>query len=275
MSLRVRPPRRLPRVLSRQTVASVGVLAVVAVVASAAAGARDAQTADVGVLREGAVPEPVESALVVAAPRTLPAAATWAPVRRRTTIVASPDGDARPVGRLGIRTPEGTRNLVAVVGPTETDAAGRLWVPVRWPGAPRAASGWIPRGALGGYREVEGRVVIDRERRVLSVVTAGRVVFSAPVGVGRASARTPRGDFYIRSKLTRYRSPFFGPIAFGTSARAPKHTDWPAGGFVGIHGTNDSQSVPGAISRGCIRLRNEDLLRVAELIEVGTPVSIR
>jgi lipoprotein-anchoring transpeptidase ErfK/SrfK len=51
-------------------------------------------------------------------------------------------------------------------------------------------------------------------------------------------------------------------------------TDWPAGGFVGVHGTNQPELVPGRVSHGCIRLRNEDILRLARLLPVGTPVKI-
>ncbi|MBU2109538.1 L,D-transpeptidase [Patescibacteria group bacterium] len=34
-----------------------------------------------------------------------------------------------------------------------------------------------------------------------------------------------------------------------------------------IHGTNDKSSIGKRISRGCIRLRNEDILKLAEYIE--------
>jgi len=70
-------------------------------------------------------------------------------------------------------------------------------------------------------------------------------------------------------------SPFYGPVAFGTSARSEVLTDWPAGGFVGIHGTNRPDLLPGRVSHGCIRLRNQDILRLARLLPVGTPLTIR
>ena len=79
----------------------------------------------------------------------------------------------------------------------------------------------------------------------------------------------------IRNELTRYASPFYGPIAFGTTARSAVLTDWPGGGFVGIHGTNEPQLIPGRVSHGCIRLRNADMLRLAVLMPVGTPLTIR
>jgi lipoprotein-anchoring transpeptidase ErfK/SrfK len=86
---------------------------------------------------------------------------------------------------------------------------------------------------------------------------------------------TPAGDFYIRNKLTRYQSAFYGRLAFGTSARSAVLTDWPAGGFIGIHGTNEPELLPGRVSHGCIRMRNADILRLGRLMPVGTPLTIR
>ena len=75
--------------------------------------------------------------------------------------------------------------------------------------------------------------------------------------------------------MTRYASPFYGPVAFGTSARSSVLTDWPASGFVGIHGTNRPELLPGRVSHGCIRLRNEDIRELARLMPIGTPITIR
>ena len=52
-------------------------------------------------------------------------------------------------------------------------------------------------------------------------------------------------------------------------------TDWPAGGFVGIHGTDRPELIPGRVSHGCIRLRNADILRLGRLMPVGTPITVR
>jgi lipoprotein-anchoring transpeptidase ErfK/SrfK len=100
-------------------------------------------------------------------------------------------------------------------------------------------------------------------------------VFRARVGIGAPGTSTPGGDFYVRNRLEKYQSPFYGPIAFGTSARSTEVSDWPAGGFVGIHGTNRPDLIPGRISHGCIRLSNPDILRLARLMPVGTLVTVR
>jgi lipoprotein-anchoring transpeptidase ErfK/SrfK len=33
--------------------------------------------------------------------------------------------------------------------------------------------------------------------------------------------------------------------------------------------------IPGQVSHGCIRMRNRDILRLARLMPVGTPLTIR
>ncbi len=200
--------------------------------------------------------------------------AYWAAVTRPVAARAAPSATAPEVGRLARLTPEGTANLVLAVGRTK-DARGKIWTRVRLPVLPNNTIGWVPRAALGGLTAVRTRLVIDLERLTAALYRGGRRVFLAPVGVGQPQWPTPRGEFYVRNKLASYSSPFYGPIAFGTSARSAVLTDWPAGGFVGIHGTNQPELLPGRISHGCIRLRNPDILRLARLLPIGTPLTIR
>ena len=67
----------------------------------------------------------------------------------------------------------------------------------------------------------------------------------------------------------------YGPLAFGTSAHSSVLTDWPGGGVIGIHGTNQPGLLPGRVSHGCIRLRNRDILRLGRRLKLGTPITIR
>jgi hypothetical protein len=196
----------------------------------------------------------------------------WAPVIRGTVARRSPDAAAPAVADLSTTTPEGTTNLVVVKSKTTT--GGNLWARVELPVLPNGTLGWIPRSALGGYHFVSTRLVVDRERLLATLYRDGRPVYRAPVGVGQPQWPTPPGEFYIREKLTKFESPFYGPIAFGTNARSPVLTDWPGGGFIGIHGTDRPDILPGRVSHGCVRLRNEDILRLDRLMPVGTPVTI-
>jgi hypothetical protein len=194
----------------------------------------------------------------------------WAPVERAASARVAPRREARRVATVGRRTPEGTANIVLILGRSRV-TSGRVWLRARLPGG---ALGWLPRRALGGYTTVTTRFVVDRRRLTATLHRDERRVFTARVAIGRASAPTPAGRFFVRDRLEHYRSAMYGPLAFGTSALAPGVTDWPSGGFVGIHGTDRPELVPGRVSHGCIRMRNDDILRLGRLMPVGTPVTV-
>ncbi len=222
------------------------------------------------------LPQPEHPAVTVAAPRLLNQdewRARFAPVVQRVDARRSPATDAAVVAPLDLETPEGTTNIVLVVG--DRLERGVLWVRVRLPALPNNLTGWVPRPALGAYSFVHTHLVVDRTRFTATLYDDGRKVFEAPVGVGTPASPTPRGEFYVRDRLSGFGDPFYGPIAFGTSARSPVLTDWPGGGFIGVHGTNEPALIPGRISHGCVRLRNADILRLSRLMPVGTPVTIR
>ncbi len=222
------------------------------------------------------LPAPPASALRIPRPAPLPAGATaeWAPVARAVVARRAPRADAGRVARLGTRTPEGTALAVPILRRAR-DAGGGVWLRVRLPVLPNGTTGWVPRRALGGLHTARTRLVVDLRALRATLERDGRTVLSAPVGVGQAGWETPRGEFLVRNRLTRYRSAAYGPVAFGTDARSPTATDWPAGGFVGIHGTDRPDLLPGRVSHGCIRLRNADVVRLARLMPVGTPLTIR
>ena len=195
-------------------------------------------------------------------------------MRRDVTARRRPAASAPAVGLLTARTPEATTTIVLPLA-RRRDQRGGLWIRVQLPALPNGTSGWVPRAALGATGTVRTRLIVDRARRRATLLRDGRKTWSFDVGVGTPDAPTPRGDFVIRSRLSRYRSAFYGPIAFGTSARSATLTDWPGGGYVGIHGTDRPDLIPSAVSHGCIRLRNADILRLARELPVGTPLTIR
>jgi hypothetical protein len=261
--------RRVGRALG-VAAAAIGAAAIAALVSSRSLSLPSLEGAQ-------ALPASPSPALTVPRPVVLRRSATvayWASVRRDVTARTSPSHKASVVEKLATTTPEGTVNLVSALGRMR-DRAGRLWIHVRLPVLPNGRTGWVPRKALGVYGVVHTHLIIDLERLAATLLRDGRPIFRAPIGVGKPEWPTPKGQFYIRNMLTRYRSPSYGPLAFGTSARSSVLTDWPGGGFVGIHGTDEPDLLPGRVSHGCIRLRNPDILELGRLMPVGTPVTIR
>jgi L,D-transpeptidase catalytic domain len=198
----------------------------------------------------------------------------WAYVLAASAARAAARSSARVVARVGTATSLGHPNLLLLLA-DQYDRQGREWVRVRLPVLPNGTTGWILRSALDKVQVVTTHLLIDRRALVARLYRDGTEVFRAAIGVGKPSAPTPAGHFYVREELRNFGDPFYGPVAFGTSARSPTLTDWPGGGFIGIHGTNQPQLLPGRVSHGCIRMRNGDILRLARLMPLGTPVTIR
>ncbi len=67
--------------------------------------------------------------------------------------------------------------------------------------------------------------------------------------------------------------PTYGPYAFGTAAYSVL-SEWPGGGVIGIHGTNEPKLIPGRPSHGCVRVPNAAITRLWRLMPIGTPVLI-
>lgn len=190
-----------------------------------------------------------------------------------TTVRAAPRRDAKKLAELRTHTFHGRPEVVLVLGNREV--SGRTWLRIRFSGLGRRV-GWVTQRVLSGPRLHRTLVVVDRGAQELRLLRADKVVLRVPVGVGAAASPTPSGPYFIRERLDLSSSgSIYGALAFGTSGFSRYRTDWPGGGQVGIHGTNQPELIPGRISNGCVRLHNEDVLKLGRLIEVGTPVRIK
>ncbi len=192
-----------------------------------------------------------------------------------STARARPWRSALPsIARLRRLTPEGTPHPLPILG-RAVDARRPAVAPRL---AARPAQRHARMGPAAQRRRVRARTppARRRSRRAEAHAAAPRSCrLLRPSGRRAGALADAAGRFIVRNRLYGYDSPMYGPVAFGTSARSPTLTDWPAGGFVGIHGTDRPELLPGRVSHGCIRLRNADIRRLARLLPVGTPVTIR
>jgi L,D-transpeptidase catalytic domain len=198
----------------------------------------------------------------------------WAGALERALVRRHPSGAARTVARLHYYTEDGYPEVYLVLE-RFTDSNGQSWLKVRLPMRPNGRSGWVPQQALGTLHVVTTFLLVDKHRLRATLYRNGRRVWRAPVGIGKPGTETPSGNFWIRERLhVPSRGSLYGPLAFGTAAYS-KLSDWPGGGVVGIHGTNQPGLIPGRPSHGCIRVRNRAILRLGKLMPIGTPVRIR
>ena len=87
---------------------------------------------------------------------------------------------------------------------------------------------------------------------------------------GRAGTATPTGRFYVRNRLDDVER---APTARSRSARRAAATA--AGRSSASTAPIEPDRVPAPVTSGSIRMRNADIRRLARLMPVGTPVTIR
>jgi hypothetical protein len=197
----------------------------------------------------------------------------WAYPSSEALVHAYPSPGSRVVGRLRLLTVDEQAELYVTLVSARL-STGQTWIQIELPARPNGQTGWVPRSALESLHTVNGYLLVDRSSLRATLFREGRAIFSAPIGVGKASTITPPGNFYVMEKLITLNDPEYGPYALGTSAYAPTLSEWPGGGVVGIHGTDEPQLIPGRPSHGCIRMSNADITRLWTLISVGTPIEI-
>ena len=199
--------------------------------------------------------------------------AHWAHPQQMVTARRQPAYTARRVARVHARTEDGFPEVYPVLK-RFADDAGHIWLQIRIPARPQARTGWVRDSALGPLYRVRTRLVVDRRRLRATLYRSGRRVWRSPIGVGKAGTPTPAGQFWIREKFrVGNRGGLYGPRAFGTSGYS-RLSDWPGGGVIGIHGTNQPHLIPGRPSHGCIRVPNRAITRLYHLMPIGTPVQV-
>ncbi len=195
----------------------------------------------------------------------------WAHANEPYPIRSAPSAGARAITKLRYLT-EDKKPEVYLVLDGKIDEQGEGWLHIRVPMRPNGRTGWVPVDMLSQLYVVRTQLVIDRTAKRAKLYRNGLKIWEAPVGVGKAATPTPRGNYWVREKL-KGNGGAYGPWAFGTSAYS-NISDWPNGGVVGIHGTDQPQLIPGNPSHGCVRVRNDKITRLARLMPIGTPVRI-
>ena len=107
------------------------------------------------------------------------------------------------------------------------------------------------------------RIIVDLSDRNLYLLDGNIVVRSYPVGIGKMVTKTPSGEFTIINKQENPGGPY-GALWMGLSK--PHY---------GIHGTNDPSSIGRHVSHGCIRMYNDDVIALSQLVPIRTRVTIR
>jgi hypothetical protein len=189
------------------------------------------------------------------------------PTGSRVHLHSSPDGGV--IARLGARTEFGSPRTF-LVARTDGD-----WIGVTTPELPNGKLGWLKRDSGEvALSETSYSIHADLSARALEVREGNDVIHRARVSIGRAGHRTPVGLFSVTDALAgRGLGPWYGCCALATSGHQPSlPPGWVGGDRIAIHGTPGP--VGGAVSTGCLRTTNRDMVVLFSKIPLGAPVFI-
>ncbi|MGE6631183.1 L,D-transpeptidase family protein [Bacillus sp. NPDC077027] len=106
------------------------------------------------------------------------------------------------------------------------------------------------------------RISVSISQKRLVLFSGAQLIRSYPIATGQILNMTPTGSYYI---VNREPNPG-GPFGVYWLSLSKIH--------YGIHGTNNPSSIGKAVSRGCIRMYNDDVIELASIVPNGTPVTI-
>lgn len=119
-------------------------------------------------------------------------------------------------------------------------------------------------------------IVINLPSRTLEFYSGNDLVKVYRVAIGKPSTPTPLGEYQVIEKEV---NPWWFPPRTGEAV--PSGPGNPLGyrwmGFAsmyGIHGTNAPWAIGQAVSNGCVRMFEEDVEELYEVVSYGTPVRI-
>lgn len=121
------------------------------------------------------------------------------------------------------------------------------------------------------------QIVINLPSRTLELLSDGKLVKRYPVAIGKPSTPTPLGTYSIQYKEKN--PAWYPPETPGKFIPSGPYN--PLGyrwmGFLptyGVHGTNNPSSIGHVVSNGCIRMYEEDVEELYEVVDVDIPLMI-
>ena len=134
-------------------------------------------------------------------------------------------------------------------------------------------------------KKIRDMIVIRTNKRLLEFYQNGRFKKLYKVAVGKDGWRK-YGKFIIRKKVKwpnwiptkriKAENPNLPDIVYG----GPKNPLGARALYLGysalrIHGTNNPKSIGKAVSHGCFRMKNKDIIELYNMVKIGTPVYIK
>jgi len=201
------------------------------------------------------------------------------PVVPVSTQLATPKGEVptfdKPggtqIGKVGLW--YGYKMTTPVV---EREPSG-VWLRVMLPERPNGSTAWV-RSSDVTLSSTPYRIVLKLGETRTHVYKDGFEIFNVPVGIGRDRTPTPQGTFFV-AVIEKPGHAGYGPVVLDLNAHSEAIQSWQGMGdaITAFHGPFGAQDIiksgGGKVSNGCVRMLNEDQLKMG-VITLGTPVDI-
>lgn len=132
-----------------------------------------------------------------------------------------------------------------------------------------------------------GAIVISKSERKLYMFSNQGDVYEYPIAIGKSATPSKVGLFTVVSKVRnptwyppdsiRYENP--KNILPESVPPGPKNPLGPRAIYfsaenIRIHGTNKPSSIGKAVTHGCFRMKNEDILKLYDQVDIGMPIYV-
>ena len=156
---------------------------------------------------------------------------------------------------------------------TDRTADG-AWLKVQIPVRPNGTEGWISASDVDLSSHFV-RIEVKLAERLVRVWDGETLVVETSAGIGRKTTPTPLGTFFVNDLVERVEGSSYGPYILSLSAFSEALETYGGGiPVIAIHGTNRPDLIGGAHSAGCVRIENDVIRFLAEVVPMGTPVTI-
>ena len=185
----------------------------------------------------------------------------------RIALHASPGGTV--VTRVGDRTEFGSMRVFWI------ERVQGAWFGVPAPELPDGQLAWIrdDRFALD-VSQTHFWIDADVSDQILELHYGDRRLDRFPVSVGSPTSPTPLGNYSVTDGLVgKGLGPWYGCCALALSGHQPNlPPGWIGGNRMAIHGTPGA--IGGAVSHGCLRASDPDMISLFARVPLGAPVFI-
>jgi lipoprotein-anchoring transpeptidase ErfK/SrfK len=123
----------------------------------------------------------------------------------------------------------------------------------------------------------EWLILVQRSQQRVTIYRRGQEQKSYAVSTGKSDTITPLGWWKIVEKKALDPPGIYGTRWLGFqrwNSQTGRYEWYAESPPFGLHGTNEPEKIGSAVSLGCVRLRNQDVEELYELIPLGTYVLV-